>query len=89
MQLIEIFVSGLNSDELKKTILRRNPQTFDEATGIATSEAILRQKISAGNRVSADRNLGPVPMEVDPMRGLNVTNMVNGVTGQVRVKLKV
>lgn len=69
LQLIEIFVSGLNRDELKMTILRRNPQTFDEASGIATSEAILRQKISAGNRVSADRNLGPEPMEVDPMRG--------------------
>ena len=78
-QLIDIFVSGLNNDQLKLTILRRNPDTLVNAVGIATTEANLRNRISVSGGKSAskgsywDQSKGVSsshePMEVDHSRG--------------------
>lgn len=46
-QLIDIFVTGLSNDQLKMTILRKNPDTVINAIGIATSEANLRTRVAA------------------------------------------
>ena len=49
--------------------LRINPQTFENATSVATSEANLEQRISAGNRVqSSDATLGPEPIDISHTR---------------------
>ena len=81
-QLIDIFVSGLNNDQLKLTILRRNPDTLITAVGIATAEANLRNRINLS--ASSGKNSSKLsfwdkepkisssshePMEIDHSRG--------------------
>ena len=72
-QLIEIFVDGLLSEQLKLTILRKSPGTLQEAMNIAVTENNLRQRIGTSR--------GPVvpkariedkyePMEIDHFRGM-------------------
>lgn len=44
-QLIDIFVNGLANEQLKLTILRKEPVTLNDAVAIATNENIIQQRV--------------------------------------------
>ena len=49
-QQIDIFVDGLQEDQLKLKVLRANPQTLDAAVTTATNEQNLRKRFSLRTR---------------------------------------
>ena len=50
-QQIDIFVDGLQEDQLKLKVLRANPQTLDAAVTTATNEQNLRKRFSLRTRL--------------------------------------
>lgn len=69
-QLVDMFANGLNNEQLKMTIFRKNPDSLQGAMGIAIDEANLRQRVTAsgGRMYTPPENEGPVPMEIDHSR---------------------
>lgn len=61
VQLLDVFVNGLENDQLKMTILRKNPNTLEEAVRIATNENNLKYRIAVANGRS-----GPKFMHTQP-----------------------
>ena len=61
-QLIDIFVDGLNNDQLKMKILRDQPNTLQGAVGVATNEQNLRTRVQMSHQNTSSNH---TPMEVD------------------------
>ena len=64
-QLIDIFVDGLQNDQLKMKILRDQPNTLQGAVVVATNEVNLRTRVQLSHSASSKEQ----PMEVDHSRG--------------------
>ena len=71
-QLIDTFVEGLISDQLKLKILRDNPDTLQGAIGIATNEQNLRARVGLTHTGRHE-----TPMEVDHSRNRNYVRPQN------------
>ena len=85
-QLVDIFVNGLTNDQLRLTILRKNPESLRRAVDIATTEFNLKYRIAVASGQSGQRfqfsakpynagghsssSQGHEPMEVDSSRSL-------------------
>ncbi len=69
-QLIDVFVDGLASDQLKMKILRDNPHTLQAAIVITTNELNLRNRVAlcTSKPTTPQRNIEP--MEIDSSRRL-------------------
>ena len=70
-QLIDIFVAGLNNDQLKMKILRDQPNTLQGAVGVATNEQNLRTRVQMSHQNTSSNH---TPMEVDHSRGQRFRN---------------
>ena len=75
-QLIDIFVDGLNNDQLKMKILRDQPATLQGAVAVATNEQNLRARVQmshhsgyTSNHAQNTPHTQHTPMEVDHSRG--------------------
>ena len=75
-QLIDIFVDGLNNDQLKMKILRDQPATLQGAVAVATHEQNLRTRVQmshhsgyTSNHAQNTPHAQHTPMEVDHSRG--------------------
>ena len=64
-QLIDIFVDGLQNDQLKMKILRDLPDTLQGAVVIATTEQNLRNRVQLSHNTTQKET----PMEIDHSRG--------------------
>ena len=64
-QLIDIFVDGLQNDQLKMKILRDQPNTLQGALVVASNEMNLRNRVHLSQSTSSKEQ----PMEVDHCRG--------------------
>ena len=70
-QLIDIIVNGLCNEQLKLTILREKPTTFETALGIATDEENLRKRVHCSKPFDTQKTLSSQehePMDVSHMR---------------------
>ncbi len=69
-QLIDVFVDGLISDQLKMKILRDNPHTLQAAIVITTNELNLKNRVAlcTSKQIPPQRNVEP--MEIDLSRRL-------------------
>ena len=65
-QLIDIFVDGLQNDQLKMKILRDLPDTLQGAVVIATTEQNLRNRVQLSHSNTTQKD---TPMEIDHSRG--------------------
>lgn len=91
-QLIDIFVDGLNNDQLKMKILRDQPNTLQGAVGVATNEQNLRARVQMSHQTHTSSN--HTPMEVDhsrgqrfrPRQGYNRVNSLVNTQGSRQVK---
>ena len=75
-QLIDIFVDGLNNDQLKMKILRDQPATLQGAEAVATNAQNLRARVQmshhsgyTSNHAQQTQHAQHTPMEVDHSRG--------------------
>lgn len=70
-QIVEMFVNGLANEQLKLTILRKNPKTLQDALSVALNENILRQRVESG-KIQFQNNARTIqqhePMDVSHMR---------------------
>ena len=90
-QLIDIFVDGLNNDQLKMKILRDQPNTLQGAVGVATNEQNLRTRVQMSHQNTSSNH---TPMEVDHSRGprfrnrqgYNRINSTNNTQGPQQIK---
>ena len=64
-QLIDIFVDGLQNDQLKMKILRDLPDTLQGAVVIATTEQNLKNRVQLSHNTTQKET----PMEIDHSRG--------------------
>ena len=88
-QLIDIFVDGLLSDQLKIKILRDAPKALQTAIAICTNEQNLRARVSMSGPWRTDtRETRGTPMEVDHSRGKSYykKSRVNEVRTSKQVK---
>ena len=77
-QLIDIFVDGLQNDQLKMKILRDQPDTLQGAVVIATTEQNLRNRVQLSHSNTTQKE---TPMEIDHSRGqkFRYRNMFNQI----------
>ena len=71
LQLIDVFVAGLINENLKLTVMRKNPTTLVQALNHAQSEQNLRLRLGVRQNNQPQylpQNTGPEPMEVDAAR---------------------
>ena len=73
-QLIDIFVDGLATDQLKIKILRDQPATLQGAVAVATNEQNFRARVQMSHhrgytRAQHTHHAQHTPMEVDHSRG--------------------
>ena len=71
-QLVGYFIDGLSQDYMKMKVMRENPDTFNDAVRVATSEQNLRKRfqLRTGHQIGEDRSTvrEEVPMEIDHFR---------------------
>ena len=96
-QLIDIFVDGLNNDQLKMKILRDQPATLQGAVAVATNEQNLRACVQmshhsgyTSNHAQNTPHAQRTPMEVDHSRGQRIKarpkfNWVNSA-GELQIR---
>lgn len=69
-QLIDVFVDGLMSDQLKLKILRDNPHTLQAAIVITTNELNLKNRVALCTSKPMPQHRNEEPMEIDLSRRL-------------------
>ena len=59
VQLVDIFVNGLTDEQLKLTILRKEPVTLNDAVIIATNERIIQQRVKISSHDATEPKFKP------------------------------